>query len=105
SVAIWTPPPVKTGPGIIGRWVGSTKYGQVECVFDQNNGNLTGSLTSGFGEDQIRNGHIDGNDLSFRAGNLTYHGTMNGPELRLNTTFGHGGRATKISILLKKAAR
>ncbi|MGH9654147.1 MAG: beta-galactosidase GalA [Bryobacteraceae bacterium] len=105
SVAIWTPPPVKTGPGIIGRWVGSTKYGQVECVFDQNNGNLTGSLTSGFGEEQIRNGHIDGNDLSFRAGNLTYHGTMNGPELRLNTTFGHGGRATKISILLKKAAR
>lgn len=105
AVALWTPPPVKTGPGIIGRWTGSTQFGLVECIFDENNGNLTGSLTSDFGEETIRDGHISGNQLSFKAGDLTYQGVMNGTELRLNTIFGQGAQAMKISILMKKAAR
>lgn len=105
SVALWTPPPVKTGPGIIGKWTGSTEYGSVECIFDQNQGELTGSVVSDFGEQRIRDGRIDGNNLTFKAGNLVYQGTMNGTELHLNTTFGQGAQAMKISIVLNKAAQ
>ena len=74
-------------------------------TFRENGNILTGSVESsaqaGFGPGggsatggPIQDGKIDGSNISFRAGNTTYAGTINGEqiELRRSAPSGRGGR-------------
>ena len=71
-------------------------------TFRQNGNILTGSVESsaqlGFGPGggraggPIEDGKIDGSNISFRAGNTTYAGTINGEQIELRQTGGGGGR-------------
>ena len=110
QVAVWERP-VPTGTGITGLWRPETAIaaaasgdpmalagGNVDMVFTlrQDGNALTGEVEAagggGFGGGTpggvIEDGRIDGANVSFRAGNTTYTGTINGEriDLKRNTT-------------------
>jgi beta-galactosidase len=119
QVSVWERE-VPTGIGITGLWrpvVGNATVqtgdamavatGNVDAVytFRQNENILTGSVESsaqvGFGPGgggatggPIEDGKIDGPNFSFRAGNSTYTGTINGEQIELRRTApaGRGAR-------------
>jgi beta-galactosidase len=106
QVAVWERE-VPTGTGITGLWRPATAQDNVDSVFTfrQNTNTLTGSVESsgggGFGPGgggatggPIEDGKIDGSNISFRTGAVTYTGTINGEriELRRSAPSGRGGR-------------
>ncbi len=116
QVAVWARE-VPTGAGITGLWRPVTAAaaaqadnamalaaGNVDSVytFRQNGNTLTGSVESsgggGFGGrgvppgGPIEDGKMEGSNLSFRTGNTTYTGTINGDRIELRRTGGPGGR-------------
>ncbi|MEO8369748.1 MAG: beta-galactosidase GalA, partial [Candidatus Solibacter sp.] len=108
---------VPTGTGVTGLWrpapmaaaaAGNNPMalagGGVEMVFTlrQDGGALAGTLESsgggGFGGrggaagGPLQDGKVDGANVSFRVGNTTYTGTMNGDRIELQRSGGGGGR-------------
>jgi beta-galactosidase len=115
QVAVWERE-VPTGTGVTGLWrpvtvAAAAQTGnpmalagaQVDSVytFRQNGNALTGSLEAsgggGFGGGgaaggSIEDGKIEGSNISFRTGNTTYTGTIDGERIELRRTGGPGGR-------------
>ncbi len=102
---------IPSGPGITGLWrsapaatvgrgpgFGGFGGGTQIFTFRQSGAALTGSVEGGGrGGDAatvIEDGKIDGEKISFKAGNVTYTGTLKGSEIELQRTggFGRGGR-------------
>jgi beta-galactosidase len=101
QVAVWERE-VPAGTGITGLW---RTRGETDAVytFRQNGSTLTGSVEAsaggGFGPGGggaaggvIEDGKIDGPRVSFRTGNTTYTGTIDGDRIELRRTGGPGGR-------------
>ena len=70
------------------RQNGSTLTGSVETSGGGGVGPGAGAAAGG----PIEDGKIDGSRLSFRTGNTTYTGTINGDQIELRRTGGPGGR-------------
>jgi beta-galactosidase len=111
---------VPIGTGITGLWRPATVAGNVDSVytFRQNGNILTGSVESsgggGFGpggggpmSGPIEDGKIDGSNISFRAGNTTYSGTITGEqiELRRSAPAGRGGRRGAVLLSAETGSR
>jgi beta-galactosidase len=112
QVAVWERE-VPVGPGITGLWrpvartgEGSSLlallFGGGNIVFslEQDGSKLTGSVEgtgAGFfgGTDvptPLKEGKVDGANVSFKAGNTTYSGTLNGDQIELERKFEFGFR-------------
>jgi beta-galactosidase len=117
-VAVWERE-VPTGSGITGLWRPANTLassaqaanpmalagGEPDAVytFRQKASALTGSVEAaagaGFGPGgggiaagSIEDGKVEGSDISFRAGNITYTGTINGDRIELRRAGAPGGR-------------
>ncbi|MDR3699876.1 MAG: beta-galactosidase GalA [Candidatus Sulfopaludibacter sp.] len=106
QVAVWERQ-IPAGPGITGLWRanpaapaagrggGGFGGGVQVFTFRQNGGALTGSVEGGGrgGETPvpIEEGKVDGSTISFKAGNVTYTGTVKGSGIELQRT-GAAGR-------------
>jgi beta-galactosidase len=116
-VAVWERE-VPSGSGITGLWRPATTLASAQAAnpmalaggepdavytFRQNASALTGSVEAagggGFGPGgggitagPIEDGKVEGSDISFRAGNITYTGTINGDRIELRRTGAPGGR-------------
>lgn len=92
---------VPTGTGVTGLWRPTAEADAV-YTFRQNGNTLTGSVEAAGGGGvgpgaggaggTIEDGKVDASGLSFRAGNTTYTGTVNGEQIELRRTGGGGGR-------------
>ena len=94
---LWRPAPVAAAAGRGGGGFGSFGFGQV-FTLRQNGGALTGTIEGGGrGETPvaIEEGKVDGDNISFRAGNVTYAGMLKGDQIELQRSGGapFGGRA------------
>jgi len=97
---LWRPAPVAAAAGRAGGGFGGGS-GQV-FTFRQNGNALTGSVEGGGGARggggetpvAIEDGKVDGANISFRAGNVTYTGTLKADQIELQRTGGpaFGGR-------------
>jgi beta-galactosidase len=96
---LWRPAPVAAAAG---RGGGGFGGGSQVFTFHQNGGALTGSVEGGGGGRggggdtpvAIEEGKVDGANVSFRAGNVTYTGTVKADQIELQRTGapGFGGR-------------
>ena len=122
QAAVWERE-VPAGTGVTGLWrpapAAAAQTGnpmalagaQVDSVytFRQNGNTLTGSVESsgggGFGPGggaaggPIEDGRIEGANISFRTGNTTYTGTIEGDRIELRRTGGPGGRGGRGGAL------
>ena len=92
QVAVWERP-APSGEGITGLWRPASNATQIFAL-EQSGGELTGTVEAGNAPARIQDGKIDGAGISFRAGNLTYSGTIKGDQMELQGTFSgnRGGR-------------
>jgi beta-galactosidase len=93
---LWRPAPA---PAAAGRGGGGFGGGSQVFTLRQNGGALTGSVEGaggarGGGEAPvaIEDGKVDGSNISFRAGNVTYTGTVKADQIELQRTGGPAGR-------------
>jgi beta-galactosidase len=85
---LWRPlPSEKAATGMLAFLVGN---GTMVFTLHQSGSNLTGTVEGGGGffsggesPSPIEDGKVDGNDVSFKAGNSTYSGTISGGRLEL----------------------
>jgi len=116
QIAVWERE-VPIGTGITGLWRPATAAGAAQTgnpmalaggnvdtvyTFRQDGNTLTGKVESsgggGFGGGggaaggPIEDGKIDGSNISFRTGNTTYTGTINGEQIELRRSGGPAGR-------------
>jgi beta-galactosidase len=94
QAAVWERA-VPAGSGITGLWRPAAGAGQV-FAFHQDGNSLTGTVEGGGrgGGDTpiaIQDGKLDGADITFRAANVTYTGTVRGDSIELQRA-GGGGR-------------
>jgi beta-galactosidase len=106
-VAVWERE-MPVGPGITGLWrpaAAEPQFGGASSVFTfrQDGNQLTGTVEgpgggrAGFGGSvdaaaPIQAGRVDGNRVSFKAGNITYTGQLNADQLELQRSGDFGGR-------------
>jgi beta-galactosidase len=112
QVAVWERD-VPAGPGITGLWrpdpaaVDVGGYGGTAGVFtfQQDGGTLTGSVEGasarwGWGGSEtqvpIKDGRVDGDRFSFRAGSFTYTGTLKGDTIEIQRTGGPSRRGSGV---------
>jgi beta-galactosidase len=92
---LWRPAPVVAAAG---RGGGGFGGGSQIFTFHQNGGALTGSVEGGGGGRggggdtpvAIEDGKVDGANIAFRAGNVTYTGTVKADQIELQRTGGPG---------------
>jgi beta-galactosidase len=99
---LWRPVPrAEEGSGLFALILGS---GGILFTFEQNGNKLMGTMEgtgSGFfgGGDvplPIEEGKVDGNNLSFKAGNTTYSGALNGNQIELQRKIDFGFRLPAV---------
>jgi hypothetical protein len=87
-----------------GKWKGNMKTPdggnlEINFSFQVNGEKLTGTVANTYGEEQITDGSVKGDDISFivMAGGgqfkITYKGKLVGEELKFNVTIGDMGEA------------
>jgi beta-galactosidase len=97
---LWRPAPVAAAAG---RGGGGFGGGAQFFTFHQNGGALTGSVEGGGGGRggggdapvAIEDGKVDGANISFRAGNVTYSGTLKADQIELQRTGGPAPRGPR----------
>ncbi len=86
AVATWTPPPLPSGPGIIGVWKSSAPgiLASFTLVFNREGNKLVGTGENDeWGEMNIEGGTIDGDRVSFTLGVASVTGRLSGDQLEL----------------------
>jgi beta-galactosidase len=95
---LWRPiPQVEAGSSLLALLLG---IGNIVFSFKQDGNQLTGTVegtgASFFGGSDIptaiEEGKVDGPNISFKAGNATYSGTLNGDQIELQRQFNFGFR-------------
>jgi hypothetical protein len=93
------------GADVSGKWKGSieTPNGPLEqtFTFKVDGANLTGGVSSQFGENPISEGKVDGDNISFivvfkfeaNEFRIAHKGKLTGEELKLDVSFGDNGGA------------
>ena len=87
---LWRPIP-NTG-GATGLLAMLTGAGTTVFTLRQDGNNLTGSVEGGDALIPITEGDVDGNSVSFKAGNSTYAGTVKADQIELQRTINFGFR-------------
>ncbi len=84
---LWRPLPAAAATGLLAFVVGN---GSMVFTLHQDGSSLTGTVEGGGGfftgdetPSPIENGKVDGTNVSFKAGNSTYSGTMSGERIEL----------------------
>ncbi len=97
------------GPGVTGLWrpvpvaegaaqaIFGGGAGQIFTLIQEGNnlkGTVEGAAFGGGGDTPVlvEEGKVAGSNISFKAGNITYSGTLDGDQLRLQRAGGFGGR-------------
>jgi len=90
-----------------GKWKGDAKMPdgnslEINMVFKVDGEKLTGTVTNSYGEEQITEGTVKGNDISFviLAGGefkIVYKGKVDGEQLKFTVTIGDMGDAQMIA--------
>ncbi|HSW39281.1 MAG TPA: hypothetical protein VLL97_07305 [Acidobacteriota bacterium] len=102
-----------TAANIDGTWAGKFDSGmggppmELDYIFKADGSKLTGTTTGGAGAERIpiKNGKIDGNNISFTvetAGEmpmtLNFKGVLSGDELKLSFDMGMGGPPSEFTV-------
>jgi len=96
QVAVWERE-VPPGEGVSGLWRPASGAGMQIFSLRQNGNALSGTVEGAFGPAggapvEIQDGKVESGNISFRAGNATYTGTVNGEQIELQPAFAGGGR-------------
>jgi beta-galactosidase len=100
---LWRPVPVVASAGRGGGFFGG---GDSVFTFRQNGASLTGSVEGGGGgrgggggdaQTGIEDGKAEGDNISFRAGAVTYSGSLKGDRIELQRTGSAGGRGGRAA--------
>ena len=81
---------IPAGAGITGLWRPNPSAAQI-FTFRQTGNQLSGTV-AGAGGGEIQDGKIDGDNIAFRAGTMSYSGKVSGDSIELLRTAGNGGR-------------
>jgi beta-galactosidase len=96
QVAVWERQ-APSGEGVTGLWRPASGAATQIFTLRQNGSALTGTVEGAGGPGggapvEIQDGKVDSGAISFRAGNITYTGTLKGEQIELQPAFAGGGR-------------
>jgi beta-galactosidase len=93
-----------SGEGVTGLWRPASGGGSQIFTLRQNGSALTGTVEGGAGGfgggggGTIQDGKVEGGNITFRTGNVTYTGTLKGDQIELQRTGGFGGRPNRPTL-------
>jgi beta-galactosidase len=85
-------------------WRPASGGGSQIFTLRQNGSALTGTVEGGAGGfgggggGTIQDGKVEGGNITFRTGNVTYTGTLKGDQIELQRTGGFGGRPNRPTL-------